>query len=77
LTVCIVALVIGIPAGIAIGRAAWSIAASQLHVVDRLAVPATLAAAGAFGFLVLITAIAALPSLYARRLPPAEVLRTE
>ncbi|MDQ1521454.1 MAG: putative transport system permease protein [Actinomycetota bacterium] len=77
LTLSLLALAIGIPAGIAVGRTAWAAAASQLHVVDRFAVPALPAAMGACAFVAVVAVIALVPAVRARRLSTAEVLRSE
>jgi len=76
-TVAILALLVGIPVGIATGRLAWTVFADSLGVV-----PAPVVAVG--GTLLLVPAvvlvgnlIAALPARSAGRTRPAIVLRTE
>jgi ABC-type antimicrobial peptide transport system permease subunit len=72
-----VALVVGLPLGLAAGRVAWSGFAADLGVVDSLRLP--------WGALVLAVAVVAagaalialVPALVAARTRPALVLRSE
>ncbi len=76
-TVAVVALVIGIPLGIAAGRWSWRWVAdaTPLLYVPPLAALAIVVAVPAA--LVLANAMAALPARRAARLRPADVLRAE
>lgn len=76
-TVAVVALVIGLPLGVAVGRWGWTWLAERMHAVPEpvtpwlallLALPLTL---------VLANAVAALPAGSAARTRPAAILRTE
>jgi ABC-type antimicrobial peptide transport system permease subunit len=72
-----VGLVVGLPVGIALGRAAWSSVSRGLGVVDAPAVPVlglSLAVVGAFA---LAGLLAVVPGRRASRLRPAVVLRSE
>ncbi|MGP8000906.1 MAG: FtsX-like permease family protein [Streptosporangiaceae bacterium] len=76
-TLSTAALLLGIPAGILGGRAAWRVFAHQLGIAPPMVVPpvalAVLAAAG----LVLAAAIAAMPGESAARARPADILHSE
>jgi ABC-type lipoprotein release transport system permease subunit len=70
-------LVLGIPAGLVIGRSAWAIVARRLGIDDHIPVPwlaITLAVPAA---LVVANVIAAIPGRRAARIRPAAVLRSE
>ena len=76
-TFAVIALALGLPVGVAIGRWIWTVFADQLGVppepvvslpVILLAIPATL---------LLANAIAAIPGRLASRTQPAAILRTE
>jgi ABC-type lipoprotein release transport system permease subunit len=74
--VVIVGLLVGVPAGIIAGRAAWAAVARSVQVVDVATLPLLgLVAAGA-GAVVLGLVIAAGPALGAARRQPADDLRT-
>jgi hypothetical protein len=76
-TLGVVGLVVGLPAGVAVGRVAWQLVAEQtpmLHVAP-LAVAAVVVTV--VGTLVVGNAVAAWPAHRAARLRPADVLRTE
>jgi ABC-type lipoprotein release transport system permease subunit len=76
-TLAAVGLVLGIPAGLVIGRSAWAIVARRLGVDDHIPVPwlaITLAVPAA---LVVANVIAAIPGRRAARIRPAAVLRSE
>ena len=72
-----VALLVGVPLGLVVGRWGWRLTAGALHVVSgpELA-PATLAATVLLA-LVVVNLVALVPAWLARRLSPATVLRTE
>jgi FtsX-like permease family len=71
------ALVIGIPAGVLVGRTAWRVFAHQLGILPVVAVPALALAAMAAIALAVAVAIAALPGESAARSAPAAILRSE
>jgi hypothetical protein len=71
------ALIPGLPLGIAAGRWAWSAFATNLGVVDVPRVPSLAIALIVPGTLLLATMIAAPPARAAARSPAAVVLRTE
>jgi ABC-type antimicrobial peptide transport system permease subunit len=71
------ALVIGVPAGIACGRLGWQVFAHQLGITAVTAVPLAGLAVMAAVWLVAATLIAVLPGAAASRIRPARVLRSE
>jgi hypothetical protein len=73
----LVALAIGIPAGIVCGRLAWRIFADQLGILPVLHVPALSFAALAVVAVVLSATVAAVPGESAVRARPADVLRAQ
>jgi hypothetical protein len=77
LTLAGMALVIGIPAGIACGRLGWQIFAHQLGITPVVAVPLAVLAVMAAGWLAAAAVIAVLPAEVATRNPPARALRSE
>jgi hypothetical protein len=77
LTLAGIALVIGVPAGIACGRLCWQVFAHQLGITPVVAVPLAVLAVRAAGWLAAAAVIAALPGEAATRNPPARVLHTE
>ena len=72
-----IALVIGIPAGIACGRLCWQVFARQLGIAPVTAVPLTALSIMAASWLAAAVAIAALPGGAATRTPPARILHSE
>ncbi|MDQ1372769.1 MAG: putative transport system permease protein, partial [Actinomycetota bacterium] len=76
-TVAAVAVVAGVPLGLAVGRWAWAAVAGALRVVDESPTPVLATALAAAAALVLANALAALPALRAGRIRPADVLRAE
>jgi ABC-type antimicrobial peptide transport system permease subunit len=72
-----IALVIGVPAGIACGRLCWQVFAHQLGITPVVAVPLAVLSIMAAGWLAAAAVIAALPGEAATRNPPARVLHTE
>lgn len=74
--VAIMAVVVGTPIGIALGRFAWELFASNYGVIGVVVVPWWQTAAIVVGALAGATAIAFLPARYAARLRPSSVLRT-
>ena len=76
-TVAVLALLIGIPVGIGLGRWTWRSFANDIGIDETMLVPVagvTLLAAGA---LLLANLVAALPARSAARTHPATVLRSE
>jgi hypothetical protein len=76
-TFAVISLVVGLPIGLAAGRASWSLAASQLGVVTRISVPIVTAAAGCLGLWVVALAAALIPASRASRVSVATVLRRD
>ena len=76
-TFAVIALGLGIPLGVAAGRWAWRLTASQLGLgsVEVVPFPAILAAAA--GSILAANLVAAIPGWAARRLRPATALRSE
>jgi hypothetical protein len=77
ITIAGIALLIGLPAGVAAGRWAWRLLAAQLGVLPEPAVPLTTILIVIPAALVLANLIAAVPGQAAARIRPAAVLRTE
>jgi len=76
-TLTAIALAIGLPIGIAIGRWLWASLANELGVVSRPVVPVTSVFLAIPVALVAANLIAALPARSAARTQPAIVLRSE
>jgi predicted lysophospholipase L1 biosynthesis ABC-type transport system permease subunit len=72
-----IALLIGLPAGVAAGRWAWRLLAAQLGVLPEPAVPLTAIFIAIPAALVVANLIAAAPGHAAARTPIAAVLRAE
>jgi hypothetical protein len=66
-----IALVIGVPAGVACGRLCWQVFAHQLGITPVITVPLTALSIVAAGWLAAAAVIAALPGQTATRNPPA------
>jgi hypothetical protein len=77
LTLAGIALVIGVPAGIACGRLCWQVFAHQLGISPLVAVPLAVLAVMAAGWLAAAALIAALPGEAATRNRAARVLHSE
>jgi hypothetical protein len=77
LTLAGIALVIGVPAGIACGRLGWQVLAHQLGIIPVVAVPLAVLALVAAGWLAAAAVIAVLPGEAATRNPAARALRSE
>jgi hypothetical protein len=77
LTLAGIALLIGVPAGIACGRLGWQVFAYQLGITPVAAVPAAALSIMAASWLAAAAVIAALPGEAATRNPPARVLHSE
>ena len=76
-TIVAIALLIGLPTGIAGGRWAWHIFAAQLGVLPEPAVPLATIFIAIPAALALANLIAAAPARAAARIQSATVLRTE
>ncbi len=73
----VISLLVGVPLGVAGGRAAWAVAAGQLGIPSHPVVaPASIALAGS-SFLALLVLTAVVPAQIASRVPAAEVLRRD
>jgi FtsX-like permease family len=72
-----VALLIGVPAGIACGRLCWQVFAYQLGITPVVAVPLAALPIMAASWLAAAAVIAALSGKTATRIPPARVLHRE
>ena len=77
LTLAGLALLIGVPAGIACGRLCWQVFAYQLGITPVVAVPAVVLSIMAASWLAAAAVIAALPGETATRNHPARVLHSE
>ncbi|MBW3546983.1 MAG: ABC transporter permease [Actinobacteria bacterium] len=71
-----VALVVGLPIGIAVGRGGWGLVATGLSVVHQPVVPATILLV-APAAMVVANLMAVLPARRAASVRPAEILRAE
>lgn len=76
-TLVVVALAVGIPVGIAAGRWAWAVFASQLNVVDEPVLPWLPVLLAIPAAVLLANLLAAIPGRVAARVQPALLLRTE
>lgn len=77
LATMVVALVIGVPVGVALGRLAWRAFAGQLGVAAGPVVPVWWVVATVAGGFVVALLAAAVPARVASRVDPATVLRSE
>jgi FtsX-like permease family len=75
--VALVGIVIGAPAGIAVGRVLWRVFATNFGVVPVAVVEPVLIAVLAAGVLAAANLLAAVPALLAARSRPAQLLRAE
>jgi ABC-type lipoprotein release transport system permease subunit len=73
----VLAVVIGLPLGVAAGRLAWTAFATRLGAVPDAVTPVLLLAVTLPAAVVLANLIAAAPAAIASRMRPAQVLRTE
>jgi ABC-type lipoprotein release transport system permease subunit len=76
-TILVVAVVVGVPLGIAAGRWAWTAFASEIGVVPAPVVPAAALALGVLAILVAGNLLATWPAAVAARTSVARVLRSE
>jgi predicted lysophospholipase L1 biosynthesis ABC-type transport system permease subunit len=77
MTTVMLALVVGIPAGIASGRGTWSLLSDRLGVDAKPVAPLAWISLGAAGVILLANVVAFGPARVAARTRPAEILRTE
>jgi len=77
ITVALVAFVIGVPVGFAVGRWMWQLFASTLGVATSATVPPVLLLLAVPAVLLVASAVAVVPASMAGRLPTATVLRDE
>jgi hypothetical protein len=77
ITIAVVALVVGVPAGIAVGRAVWQEFALSLGVLPDAVVVTWVIVAVAAGTVVVASALAIGPAVLAARARPASFLRSE
>jgi hypothetical protein len=75
--VALIGIVAGVPLGIAAGKIAWRLFATNFGVVPVPVVPAAVLAVLACGVLVAANALAAAPAWLAARSRPAQLLRAE
>jgi FtsX-like permease family len=76
-TILVIAAVIGVPLGIAVGNWAWTTFANSIGVVPSYAVPMTALLAGVAALLVAGNLLALWPAHLAARIAPATTFRTE
>ncbi|HKH25037.1 MAG TPA: FtsX-like permease family protein, partial [Acidimicrobiales bacterium] len=76
-TLAAVGLVLGIPAGLVIGRSAWAIVARRLGIDDHIPIPWLAITVIVPAAVVVANFIALLPGRRAARIRPADVLRSE
>lgn len=76
-TTTLLALLVGIPSGIVLGRWTWSLQSERLGVETLHSIAPAWMSAGAGGLLALAILVALWPALVAGRTRPALVLRTE
>jgi ABC-type lipoprotein release transport system permease subunit len=76
-TLAAVGLVLGMPAGLVIGRSAWAIVARRLGIDDHIPIPWLAITVTVPAAVVVANFIALLPGRRAARIRPADVLRSE
>jgi ABC-type antimicrobial peptide transport system permease subunit len=77
MTIAVVGLVVGIPAGIGVGRAIWQEFAGSLGVLPESIVTKWVIVAVAAGTLIVASALAVVPAVAAARPRPGYLLRSE
>lgn len=75
-TVTVLALVVGLPVGVVLGRAVWRLFAEQIGVLALPVVPLLALAALGLGALVVSGLAAAVPARSASRTPASQILRS-
>jgi hypothetical protein len=75
--VLVVALVLGIPLGLAAGRFAWDLTASDFGVISDVVIPGWQMASVVAGSIVAVNLLALLPAALSARLKPAPLLRAQ
>ncbi len=73
----IIGIIIGVPLGIAAGRALWTLFAREIYAVPQPTVPVLSVVLVALGTVVLANLVAAVPGRMAARTPTALLLRAE
>jgi hypothetical protein len=76
-TVAVIGVVLGVPAGLAIGRWSWAAVTNALRVVDETPTPVVSIVVIVLATLALANLLAAVPGHRAARIHPADALRTE
>jgi ABC-type antimicrobial peptide transport system permease subunit len=76
-TIALIAIVIGVPLGIATGRIIWSAFADNLGVDTQPVVTAAKIFGVALGALIVANVLALIPAFVAARARPASLLRSE
>jgi hypothetical protein len=76
-TVAVIALVVGVPLGIMLGRAGWTALANDLGIVPEPIVPVVGILLAVPAVVVLVNLVAFVPGRLASRISPAVVLREE
>lgn len=71
------AIAVGLPLGIALGRELWTLFAESINAVPEPTVPALSVAVAGIGALAFANVVAAIPGRLAARTPTAVVLRVE
>jgi ABC-type lipoprotein release transport system permease subunit len=77
LTIAVIAALVGIPVGLASGRALWLAIVGPIHVLLDIDVPVPLVLSAGVAAVLAALALAVVPAHRATRLPPAEILRSE
>jgi len=76
-TVAVVALLVGLPSGVLLGRLAWGVFTNSLAVPNEAVAPVVALIVAIPIAILVANLLAAVPSLFAARLRPADALRTE
>jgi ABC-type antimicrobial peptide transport system permease subunit len=74
-TVAVLGSLVGIPVGVIIGRAVWTLFANSLGVISVSVVPVALVATLVASVIVAANLLALLPALRAARYKPGQLLR--
>ncbi|MGH9025313.1 MAG: ABC transporter permease [Acidimicrobiia bacterium] len=76
-TTTVIGLLVGVPAGVVIGRAAWALVANGIGVATDARVPVLALFVVVVGALLVASLVAGLPARAASRIRPAVTLRSE